>query len=588
MKITAIYDNLLKIKLFGMVKEIMKNFNNKFLGSIFAAILFLCGFISIGECREVVFVINSGNSMNRYDPFHTAAESVIWGGQNLSNDDEVGIILFNDNVNIIRPLSKISEKPVGNFFVDYQGNSDAGAGLLAAIDMLTPKFNTRREIIFITNGEIQKSQSVTNFQAGLKQANWLGITVYHIDLRYNVDPKEYRLYKDQTKDLPINYRELMTTIRTILQGDWHTPHIELPTNNLTKGNLNFTVPINSAEKFKIALLSSSAGKAVFQNIKPASTIQGNFINIFEINSPSTNNFEIAVDYPQGTGLTLDVIPTVSGQLAIDYQRLPLQTILKITPVYANNPESKILDDEFFDDKPINLLINNKKVSGEIQDGVIKVPIDDFDENISLQKIHFEDVGIIFNGNDTAEVFVRKIPYGALLITLAGLLIIGGLSWRIHRKNSQVEQIEETTRAMLEVHEKRALPIIGNKISKGNDNQNFSYGGKLLIYVIKTPDEDNVAPREFNLFRMNSAQISLAYILEQCGIEKFAESVRNIFISPAQNGINLENKSACTITKRDVLIERDKQAELYYNDSANIFSEDDLYEMILQYKSLKPN
>ena len=158
-------------------------------------------------------------------------------------------------------MSKIKDNPVNEISVEYSGTSDVGAGLLAAMDMLTPKFNTQRDIVFITGGENLNEQSETNFIAGLKQAQWLGISVYYVNLRHDVEPKYYRLYKDVVHELPINYLELMTTIRTIIQGDWNKPHIELPTNNLTKGILNFDVPVTSAKELKISLLSSSAGYA---------------------------------------------------------------------------------------------------------------------------------------------------------------------------------------------------------------------------------------------------------------------------------------------------------------------------------------
>ena len=393
------------------------------------------------------------------------------------------------------------------------------------------------------------------------------------------------MYKDVVHELPINYLELMTTIRTIIQGDWNKPHIELPTNNLTKGILNFEVPVTSAKELKISLISSSAGYSTLKNVQPYFSVQGNFINVFNLKAPSSNNFEIEIDYPQGTGLTLDVIPTVSGILKTDYSRSFLGDTLEITPVYADDTLSKILSNKFFDGKTLTLLINDNAVEGKIQGGVIEVPLDDIDENISLKKIHFEDVGIIFDGNDTANIFVKKIPILALTLALVGILTIVGLSCLIYRKRNRSAYIENS-REMFMVDEK-ILPSSAEQIlPKLFKNNKFSYSGKLIIYVIKTPDSEEIAPREFNLFRMNSAQIPISYILEQCTLDKFLSNVKDIFISPAKNSIIIENKSNCTITKRNVLLEKGKSAELYYNDSVNILSDDETAELILQYKSLK--
>ena len=558
----------------------------KFVFAVAAFIVSLCNFISVGACREVVFVINSGQSMNDFDPFHTAPESVAWGAQNFSENDEVGIITFKNDVTVIRPLSKIKDNPVTEIPLSYYGTSDAGAGLLAAIDMLTPKFNTQRDIIFITSGENLNAQSETNFLAGLKQTNWLGISVYYVNLRHDVDPKYYRLYNDTTKEIPINYLELMTTIRTIIQGDWRTPRITLPINNLTTGTLNFEVPVTSAEGLKISLLSSSAGYATLKNVQPEFSVQGRFIKFFNVKAPSTNNFEIEINYPQGTGLTLDVIPTVSGVLKTDYSFSLSGNILEITPVYAKDTLKKILDNKFFDGKRVNLRVNDTEISGVIMNGTIQAPIDDLDENISIQKVHFEDIGIIFVGDDTSQIFVRKIPYLALILALFGVLTIAGLSYLIYRKRNKSAYIENA-REMFEADKKLPAPL-EEVLPKFKSNTKFSYGGKLMIYVIKTPEPEDIAPREFNLFRMNSAQIPLLYVLEQCAIDKFFENIKDIFILPEKNCIRLENKSDCTITKRNVLVEKGESVELYYGDSANILSADETAELILQYKSLKPS
>ena len=281
----------------------MRYFRNSIL--VMILILNFFGFIAIGECREVVFVLNLGQSMNKSDPFHMAHEGIIRSAQ--------------------------------NFSINYSGQSNAGAGLLTAIDMLSPKFNELRDIVFITDGEIKDAQSEENFKAGLKQAQWLKIPVYLVNLRHDVNPQNYRDYNTVIY-LPINYNELLTTLRTILQGDFRTPHISLPTNNLMNGTLSFKVPVTSADNVKISLFSTKSGKAHLQNIQPAKDFQGNYVKIFDVNQPKSEEIEIAVDYPQESGLTLDVVPKVSGTLQINSSVNFFCDVLKITPVYKDTGE----------------------------------------------------------------------------------------------------------------------------------------------------------------------------------------------------------------------------------------------------------
>ena len=546
----------------------------------------ICSCFSKGECRAVVFVLNSGHSMTSSAPFNIAQESIFWATQNLSSNDEVGIVTFNDKADIIRPLSSVANTISQNFFVHYFGNSNAGAGLLSAIDMLSPKFNTQRDIILITDGEISDSQSATNFKAGLKQAQWLGISVYLIDLRHNVDPKNYREY-DTVKILPINYNELLTTLRTIIQGDFHAPHISLPTNDLTSGTLNFTVPVTSPEHLKFTLFSIKPGTANFENISPNNSFQGNCVKIFDVISPTTNSFDIAIDFPQNSGLTLDVVPKVSGTLLTNSStRFFIKDVLNITPVYSSSPDSKIFSDSFFDDKHINLEINFQKIEGVIQNGVIEVPLDDLDENISLQKIHFEDVGIIFDGDDTAQIFAPKTHYGAWLLTAAGIFLIAFLTWLIYKKRRATSLKIANLADMLDASQK-ILPIFAEKLNSPK-NSSVNYKGKLLIYVTNLPEDEHFAPREFNLLRMHSDKIPVSYVLEECGIFGIFPSAKNIFINPDNRGISIDNQSECTITNRNVIVEKGGKISLNYNDFINIISLDEKSEVIMMYKSLKPS
>ena len=215
--------------------------------------------------------------------------------------------------------------------------------------------------------------------------------------------------------------------------------------------------------------------------------------------------------------------------------------------------TKIYDDN----KTVALQINDKNFGGKVKDGTINLAIPNAEENISLQKVHFEDLGIIFEGDDTAQL---KNPKNSIawIIALLAISVILILSWLIHKKNYSV-----ASAAILSA-----------------EKNIFSFKGKLKICARNAEDS---SPREFNLFRLNSAQISLSKILEECNFEDF-QNVEGIIIKPAAQGILIENNSNCTITKENILIEHGKIIELNYNDSIIIAPAN----LILTFESLKPN
>lgn len=533
------------------------------------AVAIICASIfsfNAAQARAVIYVINSGQTMNVSDPFHEIPDSVIWSAENLSADDEFGIIAFDEIPRVVRPLSKIADNPVISFPINYRGNHNASAALLTAVDTLSQKFDVEKTIIFFTDGEnlldnaAQNQMFAENVKAALKQAEWLGIPVYIISLRADVNPQNYHSY-EWAKEIPINYRDLMTTVRTITHNDFKTPHIQILSENFPGRDLTFEVPIADADKLKILLLSSSAGTAQLQNFTNAPAINNSYVKVFNVAAPNSNKFSMAIDYPQGTGLTLDVIPTIKGTINAQVEQpLFTENILQITPMYKNLLDRKLLEDKFFEGKELHLQINDKEFLGKVSNGVIEVKLDGVGHNISLQKIHFEELGIIFDGDDTAQL-TNPASRIAWFIALAAILVILALLFRTQKKNPQP---------------------LKNLLVNTASAKNFSYHGLLKIRT-----SDDATTREFNIFRVADEQISLSQILENCSIDNF-EPFAGIIVKPAPQGIIIENNSPCTITYQNDLIPPDKSLNLEYGDSIVIMPEYGNFSLNLTFESLKPN
>lgn len=549
---------------------------------IFTLIFFLN--FCVGECRNFVFVASSSQSMNFSDPAHRVAESIAWAVENIPADDEVGIIYFNNTSHIQKNLSKNSSAQNTNLNTNYSGLSNAGDAMITAVDMLTQKFDEEKSIIFIGNGEIlcensaRTLQSEDNFINALNQAKWQNISVYILNLRYNGDPKNFRSFSNYAKEIPIPHTELFTTLRTILHNDFNTPHLNLFEKIHNEKTLSVEIPVIATDDLKLFLISSNAGKADSTNAEKK--FDGNFVKTFEIHHQTAENFNLNLNFPAQTAITLDAIAEVEGTLQKDIFFNELELILR------NLDGTKILSDKFFEDKPIRAKINGKIFDAKISDGEIKIDLSDEDKNISLQKVYFEDVGIIFKGDDTAELVLsdhRYLPY-----ILAGLAILAILLLAL-RKRKVVEKTKEVSQEKISVLPRpvpeKTPPV---KVEPVEIRKRVSYNGKFIIYFTRHAGVEEIEPREFNLFRETTDKINLQEILKKCEVEEEFLGAENIFISPSKKGIFLINDSDCTILKRNNLVEKGRQTELFYNDSISISSENESSEFIMMYKSLKPS
>lgn len=545
-------------------------------------------FSPLGECREFIFVVNTSQSMNESDPLHVVQDSLTWSMENFSAEDEVAVIAFKDTPIIVRELSKIGDAPINAFEFDYSGESNAGEALLTAINMFKLDYGMERNIIVISNGEIALTnpaatlKSWEDFNACLQQAKWLGISVYVVKLRYFGAPQNYHSFAHDAKEIPGDYLDLMTTLRTLMFDTFHAPHMELPITNATQGNFFCEVPIFPTNSLKFFLLSSNPGIAELKS-KSDEIISKDFAKIFKLNAPNANIFEFNVNYPQGTGLTLDAVAEVEGSLQTNLTTSIFSAnLLEIMPVYNDSEQKKILDDDFFDDKSLRVQVDGKIIKSTIRDGVIIVELEDVGDEVSLDKVFFEDLGIIFIGKDSAQITVSVgLNYLPWILAFAGVSVILALSYLLSRKRKLSRTVQS---------KKHIAPIMPPELmlDKPLRDKNFFYKGELIISVMKNPSKDYIEPRTFNLFRLNSSEpIDLTAVLKACGIDFDFKDFQGITFSPSANGVYVENNSDCTLVKMNKTIVKGAYVELYHEDSADMATPDRSAELIVTYRNLKP-
>lgn len=545
-------------------------------------------FLPVGECREFIFVVNTSQSMNESDPLHVVQDSLTWSMKNFSAEDEVAVIAFKDEPIVVRPLSKIGDSPIKAFEFDYSGETNAGEALLMAINMFKLDYGTERNIIVISNGEISLNdpaatlKSWEDFNACLQQAKWLGISVYVVKLRYFGAPQNYHSFAHDAKEMPGDYHDLMTTLRTLMFDTFNAPHMELPVNT-TQGKFLCQVPIFPANSLKFFLLSSNPGVAKIES-KTDETISKDFVKVFEFNAPNANGFEFDLNYPQGTGLTLDVVAEVNGRLQTELRTSFFSAnVLEITPVYNDSEQARILNDEFFDGKSLRVQVDGKIINSTIRDGVISVKLENTNDTVSLDKVFFEDLGIIFVGNNSAQVTVSGLTYLPWILALAGVSVILGLSYLLIRKKT----LSRTAHGKKHVALKQITPT-ELAIEKLVRDKNFLYKGELIISVMKNPNKDYIEPRIFNLFRLNSSEpIDLTDVLKTCGIDFDFKDFQGIIFTPSVNGVYVENHSDCSLVNMNKTIVKGAYTELYHEDSIDVATPDRLAELVVTYRNLKP-
>lgn len=224
-------------------------------------IVFVIGmFGSTGECRDFIFMLNDTPSMNRSDPSNAAHESVLWGMQNMSEEDKAEFVTFNDDVNM---------------------------ALHRVFDTIPSGSDVERNIILITdNANLANANTI-------KRAQFLHVPIHVLNLDEN--------------------RDVMTTMRTLMQKNFRPSSFNMLTNKFNRGVMPVDLPDIEADRLKVMLISSSPGDATLLNAEHRTVVDGRFVKVYELERTDVKHFDLKVDYPLGTGLTVDVIADLNGQ-----------------------------------------------------------------------------------------------------------------------------------------------------------------------------------------------------------------------------------------------------------------------------------
>ena len=571
-----------------------------------------CG-MPVGSCQDVIFVLDTSLSMIESDPVRTAPDSIRAMASSLDNTDRAGVITFNSGTATIRPLSQMTADPLpGLSTVPYVGYTNTGAAVTEALRELGQGNGQKRSIVIVTDGEIMMPDpdstlhSAQQFAAGMEKASHEGIPVYILAIKSGRE-EDYKIYTAYAKDISVPIQDLLMRSRELMREELHTCGIELPLEQQIGASgeitgLSADIPLPSVERTKLLLLASQPGQA---SIGDGSFKPPDRVLEFQVLSPQGKHLEFRAAYPKGTQLKLDAVPEVDGSLAVEtaVSWLGDEVTLQVTPVTGSG--SKILADKYFDGRTVHLKVNGVEREGRVKVGVITlaVPRENAD-SITVEDIRFDELGFHFLGVNMARAPLSRNGFLPWLIAALGITVIGLLVWLLRRKGEQAEPVGAPKRVEQEplpVPKKTSPPPPKPEPVKEPEPPQAPemepapaakpekfYRGKLSIYVTKTPDDSDIEPLSYNLFRRAKGQeITLEEVLKGCGVSLSFPGAEDITFGPLKHGIYVENRSDCTITKKNDILLKGTQVEMYFDEGIHIAFTDETSEMIIMYKSLKP-
>lgn len=496
--------------------------------------------------------------------------------------------------------------------VSYENYSNAGAGLLQAVEMLQSCSADDKSIIMLSDGEFLMGdgelteQSYRTYQEAVEKAVQEEITIHVIGLGKDMENTENSVfqaavqtaggiyYTPQALDLPSAMKSILMDqlgvrqmTAAIIDTDGDSEQIPLE------------LPFAHANVIRVLLTSDSPIQNVKTNFKAnsADQITGERYSLIEIKNPQSSHLEVSFTGTAGKQVQITLIPEyqVIPKVTVAYEdsvpsddavdRYERDAILEYTFFDADNENIQLWTEEYFEYGRICIQIGQITEEKVLEGGRLtcRMPVNEkLVQNIHFDcselpvnvlsmpdiELEFEEAPLLPVPESVPEPDPPYAVYGILAATIAGILAV--LMFRRSGASSKVDCVS--------VQDERPAP------------GKSSYVGKLNIYITRAPSGYDIEPLSYNLFRLPSSKvISMAEVLESCGIKEIFEGAGRIYLNSGQGrSIVLTNQSDCCIMKSGEILMKQKSYPLYEDAKVDITFEDEVSELTFQYKVLKPS
>ena len=588
------------------VGEKMKN---KFLKIIIILIIAFFNFniVNASEIKkEVIFVLDASNSMKSFDNEKVVLDEIKKTVNFLTSEYKVGIVIY--NTNIVDYANVNDDLAYLNSILDrtkYTGYTNAGEALEFALNMFSDD-NIYKNIIMVSDGEIvlqngdltnESNETFKNAINICKQQNILVDTIALGEL--TEDGKKYNILdaSNQTNGQVFkcdNILKLNEITNEILFNKFKIKKSLVGIGNTSSGEIDIKLSTSNLDKVKILISSNDKIDNINVNCKSesANVINGKEFAIIEINKPYEENINLKFNSKGDIETYLLQEYTANINSEIEKYYYENDTVKADISIYLDNKKGNIFNDDYYNNKTLNVKINDDIYEGIIQDKKINIPLDvlDIDENLAIN-LDLEEFEQNFLNINPINIKLDKIEidraleenkndyeYLPLYIILSVLILVIILIILKNIDNRKKELVKQQ-----KINEERERLLFKPK-------NPYTYSGKLNVYVINTEDGVDIAPQTFNLQRKETNQkINLKEILNACKINIGDDSSQNIIFEPAANkSLNLTNNSYATIIKNGSLVTFEKSVSINFNEKISIILEDEVTELEIHYKSLKPS
>lgn len=561
--------------------------------------------------KAVVFLLDASGSMKSNDSKRLAIDSIAQLVYSLPSDYKIGFVAYNSEIVAEQALVKSSQrKKIMSKAeqVAYAGYSNAGIGLEHAVSLLSKEDKVKEKcIVLLSDGEVLMEDKTATKNAKLQykeateEANQDGIKIHVIGLEDEMEDKGNFIFQaadstgGKTYYTPraLNIQNAIDSIlNDELQIKQSTAAIVDTDGGLEKVSVD--LPYTYASKVRILLTSTSPIKNLNTSFQAESAkqVNGNRYSLIELNKPSGKKIGLSFEGTAGSQVRINVIPEyqVIPKLEVTYKdEVPIEenamyynrtAELSYSFYDGDNPEIQLWEQDYFEHIKLILIEDEKEMEFALENGTLK------------REEHVQEPVILETTIDYSEMPINVIGTGKVQIALEEppqLPVEEKPPYHLIAAGIGIGVLVIVVTAILIWRSRRPKPLPMPPEDRPEPSK-YSYIGKLSIYVTRTQSGYDIPPLSYNLFRLPAGKVvSLQEVLDSCNVKEEFSGARSIYFkSGANRSLVITNNSDCTIMRNREILLKKKSYQLPLESKVDITFEDEISELMLQYKDLKPS
>ncbi len=585
----------------------MRNISKRTIFAGFLSVAVLLGTVTqpiaaIGPDRthELIFLLDASNSMNDIQN-NTAADMIREMAYSLPAGYDVGFVSYETDVQaFIGPHADLSGFDQTVLQTRYTGYSNAGAGLETALSLFSETAEAKEMVLFsdgeiIMNHAAATEEAAAKFDAMVGQAVSQDVTIHTILLNASAQEDFKILDASRKTGGSIYYAgsqsEIESAAEQLLFSDLEVRQLSVGAGGAQDGRLQITLPDMDMESAKILLtsdqpLSNITADAGAQDIR---VVTGRHFAVAELVRPAQTSVGLSFTTRSSGEIHARLLPAYRVHLRADAayreteltesQPEPAGAVVTVRAGTEQNPESNLFMSALFQNQTIPLQINGKAYQAPIRDGAAQVEVPYSPDGDYTVEADFSGISGNFSGLAPVTAHAEKPPlvlppepkpdYRPLVAVMA---LLGVVLLLVLRRGRQKDSASESP-----TDAQPAAP-----------SEEYHFSGKLNLYIVRAPDDRDIPPQVFPLYRQSRKRVRLHYILSSCGIDFGDVGAREIDLLPGPDrSLLFENSSDCTVLKNRDLMMKGRVFPVHFEEKVSITFTDDS-ELILQYKNVRPN